>query len=104
MQYLDKNGKPLVIGANVTIQYCTGPYGQTRRVTGTLQKIDNFGGMTINLDHNYTYCGYQGFMYDCKKGEPFYVSSVFDSKGKGYSKHEDFEHGHEKWIELTVPR
>ena len=99
MTYLDKNGKEMKPGMRIEARYCSGPYGETKTVTGTLKSIDCYSGLTVTLDkaHNYV-C--RNVCYVAKAGEDYYVAMHTDVKGDVvtfYHRHNDFEHGHETW-------
>lgn len=75
----DRHGRQIFVGDRLRIQYCTGRYGQTAVVT-----------MTVETEH-WPYCS-------IGKGR-----QSLDAKRNalvGYYKHNDFEHGHEAWIEV----
>jgi hypothetical protein len=106
---VDRNGTRLEKGQTVRVQHCVGRYGQTRTVTGTLDgDVDLYGGMQIVLGpetrafSDYTKFGTKNY----KAGEPYYVASVFSfdhatNRRVGYSKFDDYEHGHESWVEIV---
>jgi hypothetical protein len=79
---VDRYGTRLHVGDTIRYQHCTGPYGQTRI------------GTTVVTESRYDYpmIGHAGFEHDSKTGTL-----------RGYRKHEDFEHGHEKWVEVVQP-
>lgn len=89
MTYLDRNGKQLAIGDRVTTQHCVGRYGQTRRTTGTVAEIDRLHGVYLDSATGRVYVP-DVFAFDHARGLM-----------RGYKRHVDFEHGHEKWIELN---
>lgn len=102
MEYQDRNGKPLAPGQTIRIKHCVGPYGQCDTVTGKLVSINQYGGLTITLDHDHYYT-FKGFCYVAKKGEDYYVAAPFELRNNvmvGYKEHKDFEHGHEAWVEI----
>jgi hypothetical protein len=99
----DRNKKVLESGMHVEVQYCSGKYGQTQKVTGVLKEADPYGGVYIILDSNH-HPFYKGSDY-YKGGDTFYACGVFEHDFTlkalvGYRKFEDFEHGHECWVEI----
>jgi hypothetical protein len=90
--YIDKNRKPVVDGARVAVQHCTGRYGQTQLHEGKLLRITSTS-VWIELD----------------TGDPLFIPGVFHLDRQeaktltGYNKHEDYEHGHETWLQV-LPR
>lgn len=81
--YYDMNKKPLKLGDLVEVQVVTGKYGQTATYQGKITKMpDQFGN--IELDNEYT------------------VNSPFEN-GVGYYKHNDYEHGHERYVKKIDP-
>ena len=103
-KYFDRHGKELTMGDTVRVQHCTGRYGQTDTVTGVLKDISIYGSVDlepprilyVSQPPGYAKrfsCLYPGFTPD-------------DSLGKdalrGYSEHNDFEHGHTKFIEIVT--
>jgi hypothetical protein len=102
-KFFDQNRQPLAIGDEVEAQYCIGPYGQTRLVSGTLQSVDQYGGIYVKLDDT-TEPFIQYGRYDIGTGygpgDSLYVVGAFDSidgKWIGFREHHDFEHGHKKF-------
>lgn len=92
-KYFDRNGRLLVIGQLVSVQTCSGPYGQTKRVSGTLTSIGPYGNVNVDTGKKGEgVCLYPGFTPDSTLGE---------NCQRGYHEHVDFEHGHEVWIELV---
>lgn len=83
--FVDRYGKDLTVGDRVRAQHCTGRYGETSIVEGILLRIG---------DHTDTYI-------DAPGGDCIYpgFSPVGGKVLRGYLKHEDYEHGHEQWIE-----
>ena len=102
---VDRNRTPLVSGQKVRVQFCTGRYGQTAVITGELVGTDGHGDVTVRLDHPFSHDTQKFGVHRYEAGDNFYVcdASDFDSGTQtwvGYKKHEDFEHGHEAWIEI----
>jgi len=88
--FLDRHKHPLEIGQKVKVKHCIGRYGQTETLIGELVNIDNYGGVTIAVNGTEKYaCGL--FKPDFKSDSKHLI---------GYSEHIDFEHGHEKFIEI----
>jgi len=102
-RYIDKNHLPLEIGDYVEAKTCIGSYGQTRIVRGTLKKIDEYSGITVALEETRDFTEYNKFVSKCyKNGDDYYICDAFGYDFNlqamiGYNKHEDFEHGHEKY-------
>jgi len=94
--FTDRNGRLIKPGHHVRIQVCTGRYGQTAIRQGTVTKLSNWGGFMIKTDKDFTEdCGRFGVQLR-KAGSEVYVTVP---RG-GYQKFEDFEHGHETWVEV----
>jgi len=103
MKYLDRNGIPLIEGAQVSIQYCVGPCGHRERITGVLFNIDDSGRITIVLDHPHKWL-YKNVIISENRGDKFYVASVFtvnDGVAIGFKRHDDFEYQCDSWVEIT---
>jgi hypothetical protein len=104
-QAYDRNGLKLEAGVQVLIQHVCGSYGQCRQVQGELVSIDRYAGITIRLAEKispFTVFNHLGSK-KYQAGDLYYCASVFThykDKIVGYSKFEDFEHGHEKWVEI----
>ena len=75
-EFTDRNGRPLKVGQRIRVQHCIGRYGQTEIVSGVITHIVTYCGATLDGNR--------------------YVTIPHN----GYSKHNDFEHGHEKWAEI----
>lgn len=93
-KYFDRNGKELQVGQMVTVQHCTGRYGQVRQVRGRLKAIGNGHEVYLDMDTKNSKegnCIYPGFSPDRTLGE---------NCMRGFHEHHDFEHGHVKWIEV----
>lgn len=105
-RYTDRHGRALAPGLRVRVCHCVGPYGQTATFAGVLEGIDEYGGVRVKLSHAHVHStSRQCTAY--KAGDSFYVASVFGPPDaakviRGYRKHEDFEHGHEVWIEVIA--
>lgn len=75
----DRNGKPIHVGDRLRYQHCVGRYGQTA-----------ISEAFVALPH-YPYGQIDSANFD------------FDFKRRvlvGYHKHDDFERGHETWVEI----
>lgn len=80
----DRNWIPVCVGDRVRAQICTGAYGQTRIVEMVIQ------------DEYYPYC-----QIEVPSGGIMVFEYSFDRDAlHGYYRHADFEHGHEKWVEV----
>ena len=89
-QHFDRYGVRLEIGQTVSVQHCVGSYGRTAIARGTLLSIGLFGNVNIDTEKKEEgLCLYPGFTPDKTLGE---------NALRGFSIHNDFEHGHEKWI------
>lgn len=87
--YYDKNMKLVKLGDLVEVKEVAGRYGQTKTYQGKITKMpDQFG--SIELDGEYTVTS--PFHLDHKTG-----------KRIGYSKHDDYEHGHETYVKKITP-
>lgn len=92
-KYFDRNGTPLEVGQRVTVQHCTGRYGRTTKVTGTLTHIGRYGDVNVDTGkQGEGNCMYPGFSLDATLGP---------NCQRGYDEHVDFEHGHKTWIEVV---
>jgi hypothetical protein len=103
--YLDKNPEPLEIGSKVSVRHCVGLYGQCATVSGELVSIDQCSGVRIRVDDECVEDRGRLGTRHLKPGDETYIAGVFcPDKGVqvGYRKHEDFEHGHEVWIQRTM--
>jgi hypothetical protein len=91
--YVDRNGCKLEPGQLVRVQHCVGEYGQVAVVEGELKSIGSCN--EVYLDCPGGGCLYPGFApdWDREYGETADVLI-------GYTKFSDFEHGHEKFIEI----
>jgi hypothetical protein len=74
----DRHGKAITVGSKIRYQHCVGSYGQT--------KISE----TEVRDSHYPYCQIASAHFDYKSGKLI-----------GYHKHNDFEHGHETWVDVA---
>jgi len=93
-EYFDRHGVPLVAGQDVTVQHCVGRYGKVAQVTGTLRMIGDIGDVYVDTGkQGEGNCMYPGFTPD---------RSIANNALRGYAKFDDFEHGHEKWIEIIA--
>lgn len=104
-QAYDRHQRALKAGDKILIQHVSGSYGQCRQVKGELVGIDNYAGMTIQLSEDTpeftVFNRFGSKIY--RAGDLYYCASVFThyhDRIVGYSKFEDFEHGHENWVEI----
>lgn len=92
--YFDRNGLPLIPGQVVVVQHCVGSYGQVRNTKGTLKSIGRCHEVYLDTGREGEgNCLYPGFSIDDTLGAHCL---------RGYERHTDFEHGHEKWIEVIT--
>lgn len=92
--YFDRHGRPLVPGQQVVVQHCVGRYGRVKQTRGLLKSIGSCHEVYIDTGKaGEGNCLYPGFNLDAKLGE---------RAMRGYEKFTDFEHGHEKWIEIVA--
>lgn len=92
----DRHGRPLQPGQRVRVRECVGPYGQCATREGIIKEISQFDGITLELTAPAT----AYFRTHCepkKAGDLLYTTAPRD----GYHKHDDFEHGHETWVEIV---
>jgi hypothetical protein len=93
-RYFDRHGSPLELGQTVTVQHCVGRYGRTEQLTGKLVSIGIYGNVSLDTGKpGQGNCVYPGFTPDVSLGP---------GALRGFDRHVDFEHGHEKWIELVA--
>jgi hypothetical protein len=91
--FFDRHGHPLTRGQTVIVQHCVGKYGQVRKTQGVLKSIGNHQEVYVDTGREGEgNCLHPGFTLDKTLGE---------SCMRGYHRHHDFEHGHEKWIEIV---
>lgn len=101
----DRHGTELEPGQDIRVQECVGRYGQTRVVEGTIEKLYAPSSVTIRLSESCTPFNDEvrgngiNYLQQRKAGEIYTVSVP----PNGYHKHDDFEHGHEVWIEVVNP-
>jgi len=91
---LDKNLGIILIGDRVRVKRCVGRYGQTVVEEGTV--IEQYG-------NNPRHCLYGQFQYRKDNGEiqTADIDYHYDKHaGVCFRRHEDFEHGHERWAEV----
>lgn len=104
--YLDRHRVPLVVGQTVKVQYCSGRYGQVSQATGVLLEIDRYSGIRIRLAHEHRDAGSNRITRFLNAGDEYYIASVFAYDGgqtwTGFDHYGDFEHGHDKWIEILA--
>jgi hypothetical protein len=95
----DRNGITLALGQHIRIQVCVGRYGQTAIRQGYIVKLSpQWGGVNIRTDFAFDEdCGRFG-VETRAAGSSVYVTVPQE----GYQRHDDFEHGHEKWSEVIA--
>lgn len=94
--YKDRAGRALAIGQYIRVQECVGRYGQTAIREGEIVELSRYGGATIKTAFEFHEdCGRFGVHYRAA-GSLVTVSFPFD----GYERFDDFEHGHERWVEI----
>lgn len=76
---LDRHGKQIHVGDRIRYQYCSGRYGQTA-----------IGECLVEQSH---------YPYGQIGHATFYLTPDRTAM-EGRHVHEDFEHGHEKWVEI----
>lgn len=81
--YYDINDNTISVGDLVEVKYTSGRYGQTKTVQGTITKIDQYNGIT--LDDELYLPGVFEYDYNSRR----YI---------GYAKNTDYEHGHETYV------
>ena len=95
----DRNGREIKIGDAVRIQHCVARYGETQVDEGELLSVDKYGGVTLKLSRatRLTVRSSVGFMEVRRYavGESFYIPNGLRS-----GRFEDFEHGHDFWVEV----
>lgn len=101
---VDCHGRPLRLGQKVAAKHCTGRYGQTDTVIGKLDRIGDF----LNVDvlpgtTRMRWVRLSGRDVQTPAGQCMYPGGVIDEEAgviRFFEVHHDFEHGHEKWIEV----
>ena len=86
--YYDVNDNIINVGDLVEVKYTTGGYGQTKTIQGTITRIDQYRGIT--LDDELYIAG--AFEYDFKT-----------RRNIGYTKNSDYEHGHTTYVKKITP-
>jgi hypothetical protein len=94
----DKNGIEVNPGDFVEVKHCIGRYGRTDKVRGTFAKA-TVHGVYLTFDKSYTPFSKLGGDTHPAGAEVLFTISQRD--GVYYSKHNDFEHGHEEYMELV---
>lgn len=92
----DRNGITLAPGQHVRIQVCVGSYGQVAIREGEIVRVDPHSYVILRPD--------RGFDEDCGRfgvhHRPAGVEVAVTVPRDGYDKFDDFEHGHETWVEV----
>lgn len=81
--YLCESGTALSAGDEVEACFCSGRYGETTTVRGTIVSLDTYGGMTLKLPNGKQQYATGCFAYDFQR----------DAR-VGRKTHDDVEHGH----------
>lgn len=90
----DRHGNPICIGDSIRVKRCVGRYGET---------ITEEGIVVPQTDDNPEHADYGNFRYRNNKGKIECAGVRFDYQTQQavcYTKHNDFEHGHERWVEV----
>ena len=95
-KYSDMAGKSIRLGDKIEVEYTSGPYGQTKTVSGILLGVDKYGSLFITNPSEYN---------DWLKGNPNPMKKVsvhphWSSDWVGYWEHNDFEHGHTNHVKI----
>lgn len=99
---VDRSGKPVAVGAKIRVQQCIGRYGQTQIVEGTISQLTEFNGAVLTLDKPARQRRHDHWV-TLEPGKLFFVSLPGEFDGDRYvcaRKFEDFEHGHETWVDV----
>jgi hypothetical protein len=104
---VDRDGVRLEPGQTIEVQHCVGRYGEVRRVSGKLVRINEYHGITMILAaETKPFTEYSRFGSNTYAGlDEYYVCNAlqYDFKKKcmvGYHEHKDYEHGHEAWVKV----
>lgn len=76
---LDRNGRRIKLGDRIRYQHCVGRYGQT-----------SISEALVDKPH---------YQYGEIEGAVFHLDFSADVL-RGYNKFDDWEHGHETWVEV----
>lgn len=79
---VDRNDRRIQVGDRIRYQHCTGSYGQTAVSEAVVTESH----------YPYGQIGSAAFYLD-------FGASVL----RGYHRHDDWEHGHETWVEVLTP-
>lgn len=94
----DRYGAKVCVGDRVKVRRCVGRYGECVEELGTV--VDQSG-----LHGPSNVALYGQFDYRTDKGKIEYASIGYQhatEQAVCYSRHDDFEHGHEKWVEVIA--
>jgi len=94
----DRNGKPICLGDRIRVKRCIGRYGQTVTEEGVVVEQSP-------REDQKTQTSFGQLAYRDKNGSLQYAAVEFDratKRGVCYHKHNDFEHGHERWVEVLT--
>jgi hypothetical protein len=101
---VDKNGREIAAGQRLRVQHCVGRYGQVRVDEGVVEQLDTvYRGVTLRMGHA-TKREIRGISHFVAAGELFYIALAGEFDGPVYKcmrTHNDFEHGHEAWAEIS---
>lgn len=98
----DRHGKiEILAGQRLRIKHCIGRYGQTATHEGVAEQIDEWRGVRLRLDDGkIEYIPLPTDLVQSHDKDIFKKWPDGRTLLQGYRKHEDFEHGHEKWVEV----
>lgn len=100
---VDRKGSPVQEGLRVRVQHCIGRYGQVQIVEGVVKTLTEGLGAILVLEKAARQRRNDHFV-TLEPGRQLYVCLPGRLEGKSRYvcdfKHEDFEHGHEAWVEV----
>lgn len=95
MPVVDRYGKPVCVGDRIRAQVCVGRYGQTKIHEGVVCEQSKEAP---------AHAQYSQLLFRTDGGKLEYAGVEYGGSnstvGKCYRNHEDFEHGHESWVEV----
>jgi hypothetical protein len=107
-RFLDELERPLGVGDRVEVKHCIGIYGQTMVVRGSIEELDQYGGILVALDQDtkpFTVYGRNISSREYMAGDRYYICNAFvyswslDARvGRGANL--DYEHGHDFYCRL----
>lgn len=99
---LDRGGKAVEVGSLIRVQQCIGRYGQTQIVEGKIDQLTESNGAVLTLTKTARQRRHDHWvMLDI--GQRLFVALPGQYDGEIYRcqhRFEDFEHGHETWVEV----